>query len=797
MAGYKIRKVIKRDGRIVPFDKTRIEIAIWKAMKAVGVGTREHAAKLANQVVEILEREFGERKIPHVEEIQDVVEKVLVKNGLYEVAKAYILYRQRRSELREIKKMLGVVDDMKLSVNAVTVLKSRYLLKDEHGRIIETPKQMLMRVARHVGLVDIFYYDEVYDREGKQPIRQVEEPTYKLRKAVINEYDLEMLKRLYNRLGRAGKMKVSFNELLKFLDEKWDELYEEVIDTFYQVMVDRYFLPNSPTLMNAGAPLGQLSACFVIPIEDSIESIFDALKYAAMIHKSGGGTGFSFSKLRPKGDVVKSTSGVASGPVSFMKIFDVATDVIKQGGRRRGANMGVLIVNHPDIMDFIYAKSKEGVLTNFNISVAVTDDFMRAVEEEREIELINPRTGKPQGKINAKYLFDMIVYNAWRSGDPGLLFIDRINKHNPTPNLGKIESTNPCGEQPLLPYESCNLGSINLSLMVKLDESGNYVIDWKKLREVVKIAVHFLDNVIDANNYPIPQIEERTLQTRKIGLGVMGWAELLFKLQIPYDSEEALELARRIMEYINYYSKIASIELAKLRGPFPAFKGSIYDQDPPRFPFEADDERKRYTLNWSRLREEVKKYGIRNATTTTIAPTGTISIIAGTSSGIEPLFALAFFRRVLGGMSLFEVNPVFEEFMKKRGLYSEQLMREIASVGSLKYVEGIPEDIKRVFVTALDIDVEWHVRMQAAFQEFTDNAVSKTINLRPEATPEDVKRAFLLAYKLKCKGITVYRYGSKGEQVLYIGPPTERKPRGLIELGPEDSGSCPKGVCII
>jgi len=2093
----KVSKVIKRDGRVVAFDRERIERAIWKAMESVGTGSRKLAAKLTDEVVAILESEFGDKKIPHVEEIQDIVEKVLVKNGLYEVAKAYILYRQQRSEIREIKKMLGVVDDMKLSVNAVTVLKNRYLLKDESGKVIETPKQMFMRVARHVGLVDIFYYSEVYDKAGRQPKRQAEEPTYKLKRAVINEYDFEMLKRVYNRLGKEGKMKVSFNDLLRFLDEKWDELYEDVIDTFYKIMVNKYFLPNSPTLMNAGAPLGQLSACFVIPVEDSIESIFDALKYAALIHKSGGGcvakgtyiytnvcgiapieniveplipvhlknsdetvsidvsnldirvltydktdnrvnfrkvtrvwkyilprnkllkikagnglevvvsewhpfivvnergeivekradelkegdllllppkpsnwifteyqkidgfklseklawaigyligdgcaephrvrafdrereplellksilsevfnddvgciykekrcdmwifqtcdkrvidfvlrnlratdgdawripeqifksplsvvlsfiagfidaegevskdrarlcitctshsvmrqlallltalglkirfrvrkpkrskekkelyvicvesspefsyfareiasrmsikrkaslllkvvgkssyrrsvklsfetirgfleklginvsslhrkplilggakiwvhrwmwghgisavkfemlmtkladalerngffsdaekirtmlhamlhsvpiirierlhgtdkvvmydltvdetetylagqngfmivhnTGFSFSRLRPKGDVVRTTMGVASGPVSFMRIFDVATDVIKQGGciavdslvrtnkgilplaelldcpshsenptnylvfdgdafihaflaadngvadvlkiktdlgleldvtynhkvavvsqegeiiwkeaqdirvgdwlvvvlgghpdlpdapllriekqhfnankiriperitpelaeilglymsdgcisadgrlifsvsnddkelekiiedlmlkvfnlkvgykrrkegyvdlvfysvdlqrffksmnwikknsreafipreiftsskevaygflrglfegdgdvhedgyprlqvsserlvrevqqlllslgivssikkyekgenrfgrspiyhltiipersiklfiehigfltekknekllrrfhekkfeyvdvipnaerilmshysfvgrgcgkgrskrganqkffraiyhyitrnekhrrnltrkrliklleefpflkederlvklcdpkyyytrvveikedrkytmdietisgcfvangilvhnKRRGANMGILRVDHPDIMDFIYAKTKEGVLTNFNISVAVTDEFMKAVEEEKEINLINPRTGEPQGKINAKYLFDMIVYNAWRTGDPGLVFIDRINKHNPTPQLGEIESTNPCvtgdtlvvtekglipienltrnnpkslstslivdlraiksrgivkskptryvftgikpvyrlitregyeikatidhmfltpsgwkklgelkeddtlliqscgcfsnsielpikeeidklnnltkrkklnlpkewsedlgfviglligggwlrkdrvgftfssqkldllkrareiiskwygcvkpvkrrngtyhlsyhakafieffkklgvgewkaeekrvpwsifmapefavrgflrglftadgsvqgkaeegssirlsstslrllkdvqllllnfgikskiyerkrskkrvsayidsegkvrryvggdyyelvisrdsrerfiekigfsderkisefhrrsqskfyrgrfevtvqkieyvgeepvydvteplthsfiangfivhncGEQPLLPFESCNLGSVNLSLMVKRRRDGRYEIDWKKLREVVRIAVHFLDNVIDANNYPLPQVEEKTLLTRKIGLGVMGWAELLFKLQIPYDSEEALNLARRIMEYINYYSKVESINLAKVRGSFPAFKGSIYDGDQPRFPFEADDEEKQYTLKWDDLRAKIKKYGIRNATTTTIAPTGTISIIAGTSSGIEPLFALAFFRRVLGGVSLFEVNSVFEEFLKERGLYSDELMREIARVGSIRYVEGMPEDIKRIFVTALDIDVDWHVRMQAAFQEFTDNAVSKTINLRYEASPEDVKRAFILAYELKCKGITVYRYGSKGEQVLYIGKPTKKKPRGVIELGPEDTGSCPKGVCRI
>ncbi len=761
-----VTKIKKRDGRIVPFDPSRIERAISKAFKAVGEKDGEVVKKLASEVVRIVHERFGEG-IPSVEDVQDIVEEVLMREGYPKVAKAYILYRQKRTEVREIKRMLGVTDDLKLSVRAITVLKARYLLRDEEGRIIETPKQMLMRVARYIGLVDICYYPEVYDKEGKQPKREAEEVSYEFKKANLNAYELEMLKRLYNRLGREGKMKVSFEELLKFLDEKWDELYENVIEVFFQVMMNRYFLPNSPTLMNAGAPLGQLSACFVLPVEDSIEGIFDAVKWAAMIHKSGGGTGFSFSRLRPKGDVVKSTKGVASGPVSFMKVFDMATETIKQGGKRRGANMGVLRVDHPDIMDFVYAKAKGG-LSNFNISVGVTDDFMRAAEEGREIFLVNPRNGERVGKINAKYLFDMIVYNAWRTGDPGLIFLDEVNRHNPTPHLGRIEATNPCGEVPLLPFESCNLGSINLSLMVK-EKDGGYEIDWKKLREVVKIATHFLDNVIDANNYPLPQIEEATLRTRKIGLGVMGWAELLFKLRIPYDSEEAVALAKKIMEYINYHSKLQSIELSKQRGPFPAFKGSIFDSDRPRMPFEAEGEDKELTLDWEKVREGVKEHGIRNATTTTIAPTGTISIIAGTSSGIEPLFALAFVRKVLGGEELVEVSEVFQEELKRRGLWKDELMEKIARTGSARAVPELPEDIRRIYATALDIDVEWHVKMQAAFQAFTDNAVSKTVNLRFEASPEEVRKAFLLAWRLKCKGITVYRYGSKGEQVLYVG----------------------------
>lgn len=760
-------KVIKRDGRIVDFDKNRIIEAIWKAFKATNLEDRALAVKLGDEVVKLLDERFGPEYTPHVEQIQDVVEETLVRHGLYEVAKAYILYRRKRAEAREFKRMLGVVDDMKLTVNAITILRSRYLLKNEKGEVCETPKQMLIRVARYVGLVDIFYWSDVYDKDGRQPVRQIHDIQYKPN-IELSTYELEMMKRLYNRLGREGKMRIEFDELLSLLEERWNDLYENVIDVFFQIMANRYFLPNSPTLMNANAPLGQLSACFVLPVEDSIESIFESLKNTALIHKSGGGTGFSFSRLRPKGDIVKSTSGVASGPVSFMRIYDVATEVIKQGGKRRGANMGILRIDHPDIIDFIYAKSEEGVLRNFNISVAVTDKFMEAVETNSEFELINPRTNLPVRKVNARYLFDLIVYNAWRNGDPGLIFIDTINRHNPTPQLGVIEATNPCGEQPLLSYESCNLGSINLELMVT-NENGKWDIDWKKLREVVRVAVHFLDNVIDANNFPVDEIERMTLKTRKIGLGVMGWANMLFRLGIPYDSEEAVELARKIMEYINYHSKLASIELAEVRGPFPAFKGSIYDSESPRMPFEAEGEVKQYSLDWKKVRDLIRKYGIRNATTTTIAPTGTISLIAGTSSGIEPNFALAYSRTILGGVKLFEVNHILEEVLRERKIYNNELAVEISKIGSVRSIQGVPEDIKRVFVTALEVDVDWHVKIQAAFQEFTDNAVSKTINLRQEASPDDVKRAFILAYKLGCKGITVYRYGSRREQVLEVG----------------------------
>ena len=532
------------------------------------------------------------------------------------------------------------------------------------------------------------------------------------------------------------------------------------------MMTDLEFLPNSPTLMNAGTSMGQLSACFVLPVEDSIEGIFNSLSNMARIHQTGGGTGFNFSRLRPKGDLVSSTKGEASGPVSFMSIFDQGTGVIVQGGRRRGANMGILRCDHPDIVDFIEAKVQEGAFSNFNLSVGATDEFLEAVKKNDSFDLINPRTKKKVKSMNAKALFDLIVYSAWRSGDPGVVFLDEINRRNPTPQVGRIEATNPCGEIPLLPYESCNLASINLSKFVNRSTA-----EWDELKERIWWGIRFLDDVVEINRYPLPEIREVTHANRKIGLGVMGFADMLVKLGIPYSDEEALQLGSKIMKFFHEESLKASQDLAKERGVFPNYDKSIYPK---------------------------KNLKLRNATLNTVAPTGTISIISGCSSGIEPLFALNYVRNVLSGRKLFEMNPLFEEELQKRGLYSKELLAEAGKFGSIQDIDELPPDLKKVFVTAFDIRPEQHLKIQAAFQKYTDNSVSKTINLPPDATVEDVRSIYLLAHDLKCKGITVYRYGTKKNQVLSFDTRTVEESKedfDFITAASEYSGGCHSGLC--
>jgi ribonucleoside-diphosphate reductase alpha chain len=569
---------------------------------------------------------------------------------------------------------------LKLTENALKVLQARYLRRDREGRIVETAGQLFKAVS-----VTVAYAEQ-----------------------------------LFGQRHQAVRWEDKYHKLLTSLD----------------------FLPNTPTLMNAGKPLGQLSACFVLPVEDSMEGIFEAVKQMALVQRTGGGTGFSFSRLRPKGEMVSTTTGEASGPVSFMKIFDCATENIKQGGKRRGANMGILRVDHPDILEFVTSKRDGTSLRNFNLSVGATDAFMEACRAEADYELINPGQGRSAGRISARPVFNTIVESAWETGDPGLIFLDTINRSNPTPHVGVIEATNPCGEIPLLPYESCNLGSINLAHMLRR-ENGRWEIDWEKLRRVTREAVRFLDDVIEVSRYPVPEIERMTRGNRKIGLGVMGFAEMLIRLRIPYDSDEAVETAGRMMKVISQEADQTSQELARERDVFPNWKGSVY---------------------------ESRGIRMRNATRLAIAPTGTIGIIAGTSAGIEPLFALAYKRsHVLNEQTLFEMNPIFLEYLKEYDLEARRITEEVLAKGSLKEVARVPDEIKRLFVTALEISPERHLQIQVAFQRYVDNSVSKTINLPYEATVQDIAKIYFRAWELGLKGITIYRYGSKSSQVLELG----------------------------
>lgn len=777
-----ISKIRKRDGRIVDFDQNKITNAIFKAAQAAGGRDKKIARQLSDRVIAELNRIEG---VPSVEQIQDMVENVLIKEGHAATAKAYILYRQERAALRKEKQLVLEKEDIdevdkRFDVNALRVLKARYLRKDSTGKLIEDPKQLFTRVSVHAALPDLFYDARVFDIDCRQPVNMAEdfnpaanEEDYSIGKYKLNRYHLEALKRVYDRFNSNGQMKVTWSKFFGMLGRGEFDSYEKNIDEFYSLMTFKLFMPNTPAIANFGNPLGMGSACFALDVPDSIEGIMETLKSTAIVFKAGGGMGYNFSKLRPEGDFVSSTGGTASGPISFMRLFDTMTEVIKQGGIRRGANMGILNSNHPDIEKFITAKEGNKALRNFNISVLIMADFWEHYEKNEPYPLINPKDGSVVRHVNPRALFDKIVYQAWESAEPGVIFFDKVNDYNPFyEHLGPIVTTNPCGEVLLYPNEPCNLGSINVWAFAKQDEEGNPYFDWDSLKEVTRRCTRFLDNVIDINNFPLEAIEEMSLMTRKVGLGVMGVGDLLYEMRIPYNTEEGRRFMERLMESIAYWSKVESIELAKSRGKLPYYEKSFYKKG--RLPFRGADLREEWHFDWDKISADIKKYGIRNGYTTIIAPTGSISMIAGCSSGMEPVYSLVFEKNVKVG-SFYYVDPAAEKVLKEEGVYSDKLMEDIIrNKGSVQRIEDMPEKLRNVLVTAMDITPEEHIRALASFQKWVDSSISKTNNFPADATVEDMRESYILAYRLGCKDVTVFRDSSIKDQVL-VAPKTKEE----------------------
>jgi ribonucleoside-diphosphate reductase alpha chain len=784
-------QIKKRDGRLVNFDDSKIEQAIYKALIATGKPNFQLAKKLVQKVLKKMTlntTSFDKSIIPSVEDVQDIVESILIEDGLSDTAKAYILYRHERRKIREDKmKILNKKDldelDKAFDINSLRVLSSRYLLRNDTNEIVESPKQMFERVAILVALSDVLHDQTIFHLEGDYNQSISEATSYynkishfdlklKIGSYYLNRYHFESLIRLYVQLASKGQMKISFKELLKLIFQGQFKEYEDRIKEYYALMVSKDFLPNTPTLMNAGARLGQLSACFVLDMPDDMERIMKTSSDAAMIFKSGGGVGINYSDLRPEGDIVASTSGVASGPASFMRIIDTITDVVKQGGKRRGANMGILEVWHPDIEKFITAKTKPGVFENFNVSIGLWDDFWKSLinKNSNKYTLKNPRTQEPIKQIDSHQLIDLVSLSAWKSAEPGVIFFDNINKYNPCIKAkeGPLRATNPCGEQSLYPYESCNLGSINLSNFVKRKADGMFEFDWSRYEQAIRISSRFLDNIIDANKYPVDDIDYNTKLTRRIGLGIMGIADLLFLLRIPYSSKEGYEFMNKLAETLTYYSMEESVAIAKSRGPFPLFKKSDYvaGKIPVAGYYEMPKEYHSY--DWDSLIEKIQKFGIRNSWNTTIAPTGTLSMIADCSNGVEPVFALVFEKRVTVGR-FFYTNKIFENVLKENGLYNDDILTKIANnYGSIRGLNDIPEWMQNMFTTAIDIHWMDHIMAQSVWQRWISNAIAKTINMPGDVTVEDVKSSYLLAHELGLKGVTVYRDGSRNEQVLHI-----------------------------
>jgi ribonucleoside-diphosphate reductase alpha chain len=800
-----ITQIRKRDGRIVDFGKSKISNAIYKALVATGKPDYHLAETLTDKVIEkMVQHGYTSTEIsaiPSVEDVQDIVESILIEEGLSDTAKSYILYRHERRKIRDEKmKILNKKDldevDKAFDVNSLRVLAARYLLRDNNNEIIEGPKQMFERVAILVAIPDIMHDSHLFDLVGMH-IQQIEEAEkyyakiddfdmkLKIGNFYMNKYHFEALIRHYIYLAKQGHMKLSFKEILRLMVEGKLAQFEERIREYYELMISRDFLPNTPTLMNAGARLGQLSACFVLDMQDDMYKIMKSSTDAAMIFKSGGGVGINYSDLRPEGDIVASTSGVASGPSSFMRIIDTITDVVKQGGKRRGANMGILEAWHPDIEKFVTAKTKPGVFENFNVSVGIWEDFWHSLtnKDNSKYTLRNPRTHEPVKQIDSHQLIDLIAFSAWKSAEPGVIFFDNINKYNPliVAKGGPLRATNPCGEQSLYPYESCNLGSINLANFVKRRADGSYEFDWQRYEQAIRLSSHFLDNVIDMNNYPVEEIDINTKLTRRIGLGIMGMADLLFLLKISYNSKDGYEFMNKLAEALSYYSMEESVALAKSRGSFPLFRETDYVRGKIPIAGYYELPKETHAYDWGSLIEKIQKYGIRNSWTSTIAPTGTLSMIADTSNGVEPMFAVVFEKRVTVGR-FFYTNKIFESILKENGLYNDDILTKIANnYGSVRGLSEIPEWIQKIFVTAIDIHWTDHIMAQAVWQKWVSNAIAKTINMPSDATAEDVKSAYLLSHELGLKGVTVYRDGSRHEQVLHINGNDTKERRFIVK----------------
>lgn len=803
-------KILKRDQRIAEFKPARITEAVFKAFEASGQPNRGQAVEVKNDVLLKLNRKYGKKtrkSVPPIEEIQDFVEESLIERGYAKVAKAYILYRQKRAEIRREKQdILDKIEvdevDKMFDPNALRVLRSRYLDKNEFGKVVESPKQLFRRVSVHVVLSGVLYDKQIYREKSESVIKEeVSEPklsdekcvalegTMKIGQYTLNRFHVGDLYRVFKSFENEGKMKTSWESFVKMMQEDKFKKYEKDITEFYDLMIERSFMPNTPTLANFGSYLGMGSACFALDIDDSIEGIMETLKRASVIFKSGGGLGYNFSKLRPEGDFIKTTGGTSSGPISFMNLFDTMTEVVKQGGIRRGANMGIMNSSHPDIEKFVVVKEGNKALRNFNISILLMPDFWDAYKKDKAYALKNPRTGKEHSLISPKNLFEKIVHHAWESAEPGVLFYDRINENNPLEKaLGPIVTTNPCGELLLYPNESCNLGSINLWNFVKTNKNEKITFDWDLLAHAVRRATRFLDGVIDINRYPLDEIRDMTLKTRKVGLGVMGLGDLLYEMGIPYNSQKGRNFMEKIAEFINYHSKLESLELSKELGPFPLYKKSGYAEG--KMPFRGFYDKKSWSFDWKKLTADIKKHGIRNSYTTVIAPTGSISMIAGCSSGIEPVYSLVYQKNVAVG-SFYYIDPVFEKVMLREGLFDESLVEGVLeNKGSVKNIGYIPPRLKKIFVTSHDIKPEDHVRSLASFQKWTDSSISKTINFPKTATPKDMEKVYLLAYELGCKGTTVYRDTSIKDQVLDVSD--ARKKRQEKEKDKIDGLQCLK-----